>query len=82
MWLKQKVMDKLCLGEDFGNGFPEDGNLFHVTSEKFHYSSWECRMGGGSGDGWGGTAGSEAGQWAGTQPEGPLMYKKVFGLLE
>lgn len=39
-------------------------------------------MGGGSGDGWGGTAGSEAGQWAGTQPEGPLMYKKVFGLLE
>lgn len=48
MWLKQKVMDKLCLGEDFGNGFPEDGNLFHVTSEKFHYSSWECRMWGGA----------------------------------
>lgn len=37
-------------------------------------------MGGGSGDSWGGRAESEAGKWAGVQPEGPLMHKKVFGL--
>lgn len=34
----------------------------------------------GSGGVWGGKAGSEAGKWAGAQPEGPLTYKKVFGL--
>lgn len=32
-----------------------------------------------AGGGWGGTVGSEAGKWAGTQPEGPVMYNKVFG---
>lgn len=34
----------------------------------------------GSSDGWGDTAGTEAGKWARAQPEGPLMYKVVFGL--